>query len=92
MQVLELGCGNSQLCEELYKDGVTEITCIDLSAVAVENMQKKLLSKGLTGMLIDILQNIHTSNLLVERFFCPSLLFMFQGNVSFRVLDNLKFL
>ncbi|XP_021813434.1 methyltransferase-like protein 13 [Prunus avium] len=44
--VLELGCGNSQLCEELYKDGVTEITCIDLSAVAVENMQKKLLSKG----------------------------------------------
>lgn len=67
MQVLELGCGNSQLCEELYKDGVTEITCIDLSAVAVENMQKKLLSKGLTGMLIDILQNIHTSNLLVER-------------------------
>lgn len=67
MQVLELGCGNSQLCEELYKDGVTEMTCIDLSAVAVENMQKRLLSKGLTGMLIDILQNIHTSNLLVER-------------------------
>lgn len=44
--VLELGCGNSQLCDELYKDGITEITCIDLSAVAVEKMQKRLTSKG----------------------------------------------
>ncbi|KAK6241221.1 hypothetical protein QUC31_015108 [Theobroma cacao] len=44
--VLELGCGNSQLCEELYKDGITEITCIDLSSVAVERMKERLLSKG----------------------------------------------
>ncbi|KAI3441331.1 Methyltranfer_dom domain-containing protein [Psidium guajava] len=44
--VLELGCGNSQLSENLYKDGVTRITCIDLSAVAVESMQKRVLSKG----------------------------------------------
>ncbi|KAK9286443.1 hypothetical protein L1049_014840 [Liquidambar formosana] len=44
--VLELGCGNSQLSDELYKDGITEITCIDLSAVAVEKMQKRLLSRG----------------------------------------------
>ncbi|XP_063935953.1 uncharacterized protein LOC108225365 isoform X2 [Daucus carota subsp. sativus] len=44
--VLELGCGNSQLCENLYNDGVTELTCIDISAVAVEKMQRRLLSKG----------------------------------------------
>ncbi|XP_054787658.1 uncharacterized protein LOC129293622 [Prosopis cineraria] len=44
--VLELGCGNSQMCEELYKDGVTDITCIDLSSVAVEKMQKRLFSRG----------------------------------------------
>ncbi|KAF3951474.1 hypothetical protein CMV_022876 [Castanea mollissima] len=44
--VLELGCGNSQLSEELYKDGITKITCIDLSAVAVEKMQKRLALKG----------------------------------------------
>ncbi|GMY05877.1 methyltransferase-like protein 13 [Fagus crenata] len=44
--VLELGCGNSQLCDELYKDGITEITCIDLSVIAVEKMQKRLTSKG----------------------------------------------
>ncbi|MBA0666744.1 hypothetical protein Goklo_003114, partial [Gossypium klotzschianum] len=45
--VLELGCGNSQLCEELYKDGITDITCIDLSSVAVERMKERLLSKGI---------------------------------------------
>lgn len=45
-----MGCGNSQLCEELYKDGITDITCIDLSAVAVEKMQKRVLSKGYKGM------------------------------------------
>ncbi|CAK9142608.1 unnamed protein product [Ilex paraguariensis] len=44
--VLELGCGNSQLCDNLYEDGITGLTCIDLSAVAVEKMKKRLLSKG----------------------------------------------
>ncbi|XP_050231175.1 uncharacterized protein LOC126680163 [Mercurialis annua] len=44
--VLELGCGNSQLCDEMYNDGITEITCIDLSAVVVEKMQQRLLAKG----------------------------------------------
>lgn len=50
MKVLELGCGNSQLCEELYKDGITEITCIDLSSIAVERMKDRLLSKGYKGV------------------------------------------
>ncbi|CAH9126137.1 unnamed protein product [Cuscuta epithymum] len=44
--VLELGCGNSQMCEELYRDGITELTCIDLSPIAVEKMKNRLLSKG----------------------------------------------
>ncbi|KAM7474963.1 hypothetical protein LguiB_022206 [Lonicera macranthoides] len=44
--VLELGCGNSQLCQDLYKDGVTQLTCIDISSVAVEKMRERLLSKG----------------------------------------------
>ncbi|XP_073313260.1 uncharacterized protein [Primulina huaijiensis] len=44
--VLEVGCGNSQLCEELYRDGITELTCIDLSPVAVEKMKQRLSSKG----------------------------------------------
>ncbi|KAL5790857.1 hypothetical protein ACOSQ2_005745 [Xanthoceras sorbifolium] len=44
--VLELGCGNSRLSEELYKDGITEITCTDLSAVAVEKMRENFSYKG----------------------------------------------
>ncbi|KAA8538300.1 hypothetical protein F0562_027877 [Nyssa sinensis] len=45
--VLEFGCENSQMCEELHKDGITEITCIDLSAVAVEKMLERLLSRDI---------------------------------------------
>ncbi|KAF6166559.1 hypothetical protein GIB67_005421 [Kingdonia uniflora] len=44
--LLELGCGNSQLCDQLYNDGITQITCIDLSPVAVENTHKRLLAKN----------------------------------------------
>lgn len=44
--VLELGCGNSQLCEGLYGDGIKELTCIDLSAVAVKMTKERLQSKG----------------------------------------------
>ncbi|TYK06704.1 methyltransferase-like protein 13 isoform X2 [Cucumis melo var. makuwa] len=40
-------CGNSKLSEELYNDGITHITCIDLSAVAVEKMQRRLRLKGM---------------------------------------------
>lgn len=53
MQVLEIGCGSSQLSEELYKDEITDITAIDLSPVAVEKMQKRLISKGYNGLPID---------------------------------------
>jgi len=49
--VLELGCGNSQMCDGLYNDGTTDITCIDLSHVAVHNMQNRLLSQGFKGYL-----------------------------------------
>ncbi|GER50400.1 S-adenosyl-L-methionine-dependentmethyltransferases superfamily protein [Striga asiatica] len=44
--VLELGCGSSQLCEELYRDGIADLTCVDLSPVAVEKMKQRLVSKG----------------------------------------------
>ncbi|KAL8060487.1 hypothetical protein ABFX02_02G027400 [Erythranthe guttata] len=50
--VLEVGCGNSQLCEELHRDGIAELTCIDLSSVAVDKMKKRLLSKGYKGIKV----------------------------------------
>ncbi|KVI10783.1 hypothetical protein Ccrd_010851 [Cynara cardunculus var. scolymus] len=55
--VLELGCGNSQLCDELYKEGITKLTCIDLSSVAVQKMQTRLLSKGYKGLCISIISS-----------------------------------
>lgn len=50
--VLELGCGNSQLSDEMYNDGITDITCIDLSSVAVEKMRSRLSSKGFTDIKV----------------------------------------
>ncbi|XP_075476912.1 uncharacterized protein LOC142518114 [Primulina tabacum] len=50
--ILEVGCGYSQLCEELYRDGITELTCIDLSPVAAEKMKQRLSSKGFKGCIV----------------------------------------
>ncbi|CAL9174926.1 unnamed protein product [Musa hybrid cultivar] len=50
--VLEIGCGNSRLCEELRRDGVADITCVDISPVAVERMQNRLRDIGLEGIKV----------------------------------------
>ncbi|KAI4342371.1 hypothetical protein MLD38_027009 [Melastoma candidum] len=50
--VLELGCGNSQLCDNMFEDGIADITCIDLSATAVERMRKRLSGKGYEGIKV----------------------------------------
>ncbi|KAG6531159.1 hypothetical protein ZIOFF_004933 [Zingiber officinale] len=50
--VLEIGCGNSQLCEELRKDGVADMTCVDISPVAVERMRSRFRDKGLEGIKV----------------------------------------
>eukprot|EP00249_Psilotum_nudum_P002702 c15824_g1_i1 orf=453-1184(-) len=49
-RVLELGCGNSLMSWEMSKDGISEITCTDLSAVAIERMQNRLASMGCQGI------------------------------------------
>ncbi|XP_074320909.1 uncharacterized protein LOC141657539 isoform X1 [Silene latifolia] len=56
--VLELGCGNSQLSDEMHKDGIKDITCTDLSPVAVHNLQTRVSDKGFTeikAMVADML-------------------------------------
>lgn len=71
--VLELGCGNSQLCEEMYRDGITEVTCIDFSAVAVEKMQKRLEAKGykeikvLEADMLDLPFNDECFDVVIEK-------------------------
>lgn len=71
--MLELGCGNSQLCEEMYRDGITEVTCTDLSAVAVEKMQKRLEAKGykeikvLEADMLDLPFNDECFDVVIEK-------------------------
>lgn len=62
--MLELGCGNSQLCEELYRDGITELTCIDLSPIAVEKMKQRLINKGYKGVREFLLVQVYAISLV----------------------------
>uniref|UniRef100_A0A0D9XT76 Uncharacterized protein n=1 Tax=Leersia perrieri TaxID=77586 RepID=A0A0D9XT76_9ORYZ len=48
--VFEVGCGNSQLGEELLREGVAGgITCVDLSPVAVQRMRDHFAEQGTNG-------------------------------------------
>lgn len=38
-RILDLGCGNARLAEELYDNGFQEITGLDISDVAIESMR-----------------------------------------------------
>merc|ERR1711924_180648 len=40
-QVMNLGCGNSRLSEEMYEEGFHNITNVDISLVAIKAMQEK---------------------------------------------------
>jgi len=40
-KILMLGCGNSALSEQMYKDGYRNIVNIDFSPVVIENMKRK---------------------------------------------------
>ncbi|KAG8090673.1 hypothetical protein GUJ93_ZPchr0011g28405 [Zizania palustris] len=51
ISVLEVGCGNSRLGEELLREGVAGgITCVDLSPVAVQRMLDRLAEQGTKGV------------------------------------------
>ncbi|KAG6515079.1 hypothetical protein ZIOFF_025459 [Zingiber officinale] len=50
--VFAIGCGYSRLCEELRKDGVADMTCVDISPVAVERMRSRFRDKGLEGIKV----------------------------------------
>jgi len=51
LSVLEVGCGNSRLGEELLREGVAGgITCVDLSPVAVQRMRDRLAAQGTKGV------------------------------------------
>ncbi|OAE23903.1 hypothetical protein AXG93_1217s1150 [Marchantia polymorpha subsp. ruderalis] len=49
-RVLEVGCGNSQMGVEMFKDGICQITRTDLSPVAVKHMQERSAALGFEGI------------------------------------------
>lgn len=42
------GCGNSRLSEEMYEDGYTDITNIDISRVVIDQMAER--TRAMEGM------------------------------------------
>lgn len=49
--VLVTGCGNSSLCEDLYKAQVRDIHAMDYSGVVVEQMQQRATRLGMEGSI-----------------------------------------
>ena len=76
LQVLEVGCGNSRLGEELLREGVAGgVTCIDLSPVAVQRMRDRLAEQGTSGKLPIWLTRCYQW----RRFECENLILFLQG-------------
>jgi len=54
-KILMLGCGNSELSEEMYRDGYHSITNIDYSPVVIENMKNRSPeAQSMQWMIMDV--------------------------------------
>jgi len=54
-QILVVGCGNSRLSEDMFDEGYTNITNVDISMVAIKSMQEKYRDKvGMTYAQMDV--------------------------------------
>ncbi|KAI5057094.1 hypothetical protein GOP47_0027109 [Adiantum capillus-veneris] len=53
-RVLELGCGNSRLSMDMFHDGITEVTCSDLSPIAVQKMKTRLEAENCKGVAVAV--------------------------------------
>jgi len=52
-KILVVGCGNSRLSEDMYKDGYKNITNIDISGVVIKAMEQK--HKDYSGMTYKVM-------------------------------------
>lgn len=70
-QILVIGCGNSRLSEEMYDEGFTNITNVDISNVVIKAMQDKYKEKqGMSFAQMDVkaLENAEGSfNIVVDK-------------------------
>eukprot|EP00742_Colponemidia_sp_Colp-10_P005567 GILJ01005950.1.p1 GENE.GILJ01005950.1~~GILJ01005950.1.p1 ORF type:complete len:615 (+),score=96.07 GILJ01005950.1:46-1845(+) len=58
MATLMVGCGNSKLSEEMFKDGYTDITNIDISSVVIEKMTQHYAETPMAAMKFTVM-NVH---------------------------------
>uniref|UniRef100_A0ABM5G9K0 eEF1A lysine and N-terminal methyltransferase n=1 Tax=Pogona vitticeps TaxID=103695 RepID=A0ABM5G9K0_9SAUR len=58
VRILVVGCGNSELSEQLYDEGYRDIISVDISEVVVKQMQERSahLRPKMTYMVMDVLQ------------------------------------
>jgi len=50
----DLGSGNSQFAEDLYLDGFMNLTCVDYSAISIEQQRYSLMKlNAITDHLVD---------------------------------------
>ncbi|KAM7457357.1 hypothetical protein BLSTO_01881 [Blastocystis sp. subtype 1] len=55
--ILNIGCGDSNLSEDMYRDGFTDITSCDFSPIVIEKMKEKCSEKK--GMKWDVMDIHH---------------------------------
>uniref|UniRef100_A0A8I6YFV2 Methyltransferase domain-containing protein n=1 Tax=Hordeum vulgare subsp. vulgare TaxID=112509 RepID=A0A8I6YFV2_HORVV len=74
LQVLEVGCGNSRIGDELLREGVAGgITRINLSLVAVQRMRDRLAEQGASGVgvvvadMVDLPFESESFDLVIEK-------------------------
>jgi len=54
LRVLVVGCGNSELSENLYDDGFTNLVSVDYSDVVIKKMQDATKSKSMKFEVMDV--------------------------------------
>ena len=65
-KILNLGCGNSPFCEDMYEDGYHNINNIDISNNAIEIMKNRNLKrKEMTFEVMDV-RNLKFNNLTFD--------------------------
>lgn len=60
--VLNVGCGNSRLAEELHADGYTDVTNVDISTAVIEQMAERHSSLGQKFLQMDITKMTFADN------------------------------
>ncbi|KAM3142179.1 hypothetical protein pb186bvf_005602 [Paramecium bursaria] len=61
-QIMNLGCGNSELSEKLYEDGFTKITNIDISDRVIEKMKNRNRQTDMSFQVMDAMNMTFANN------------------------------